>query len=217
MRCAGLSVLALVACGPGAATPLVGTAPPAPAVIAANGEASPIAPVDARAVADLAAHATQILSAYGNRSPAIAHDGRTLVFVSTRDGVAQLYASDALAPRSEVRRLVTRAEAITSFTILPRGTGAEELVFGSGKSNAPFAMNLDGTDVRALTTGPALDYGAPISVRPGAVLLTARDRTHAETQLHELATRGGAPARVLYTDPDDCRLVDVTADGAARS
>lgn len=182
--------------------------------MAVNGDASPVAPGDLRAVADLGEHATQILGAYGNRMPQLARDGRTLVFLSTRAEISQLYTSDAFAPRTAARRLLDRPEAISTFTFVPRSAGPEQLVFLSAPNQTPFAMNLDGSDVRALSSGPALRYGEPLPMRAGSVLLTARDQTHAQTQLHELTTLGVAQPRVLYTDPGDCRLLDVSADGA---
>ncbi len=181
-----------------------------------NGEASPVEEADVAAVADLAQHAVRILGAFGNRAPHRSHDGRTVVFSSNRDGRWQVYAADALAPRSEARRLVAHPDAITPVGVVPRADGSDDVLFVSQATTSLYAVALDGSELRELTPGPALDRGRPlpITARPGAFVFTARARSSAETQLHELTTKAGSLARVLYTDPDECRLLDLTADGA---
>lgn len=207
--------LSLSACGPAGAPTEVPSAAASAAPALANGEASAVTAADATAVADLEKHATQILNAFGNRAPHLSYDGRTLVFSSNRDGAWQIYTADALAPRSEVHRLVTRPEAVTPVAVMPHAGGPDDVLFVSQPNTALFAVALDGSDLRELTPGPALNRGTPlpIAARAGSFVYTARDTTHVETQLHELGSKAGLQPRVLYTDPHECRLVDLTSDG----
>lgn len=218
-RATPILLSALAGCLSPAPTPAT-TAPPAAPPTVANGAASDVAAADAHAIEELSKHAAIVLGAYGNSSPRIGSDGRTLVFLSNRDGATQLYAADGLVPRSEVRRLSAGADRIVGFELVPRAPGiVEQLVFrsdhGRDEMHALYTVQLDGANLTRLTNDASRDHGMPFFPpgRPGTMLYSARDPKTTVTPVHELSVYGSAPPRVVYTDPAVSELVDVSKDG----
>lgn len=219
MRVAAWVLMVATACAP--AQSALAPAASGEAQRAPDGAPSDVSLADAQTIAELSKHAEAILAAFGNRTPRLASDGRTLVFSSNRDGIAQLYVADGLAPRSEVRRLVTREDRIASFEMVPRAPGMpEQLVFrsdhGGDDKHALYAVQLDGQNMRPLTSDPTREHGAPLmpAGRPGVMVFTAREPRSSETPVHELSLAGTSASRVVYTDPGVSDLVDVSPDGS---
>src|SRR5215471_5553671 len=77
-------------------------------------------PASAR-VAELAKSITAIVDAFENDQADFSRDGKTVVFVSSRDGLPQLYAGDASRPDASAVRLVKTTERISTPMPLPDG------------------------------------------------------------------------------------------------
>jgi Tol biopolymer transport system component/DNA-binding winged helix-turn-helix (wHTH) protein len=153
--------------------------------------------------------------------PAFSPDGRSIAFVSERDGNFEVYLMD-LATK-EIRRM-TNHPAHDSFpSFPPDGT---QLLFNSDRENentAAYLMNLDGSGLRRITDGPTYN-GAPPDCwsSDGTKILLISDRDgdedifvmtvepYAPEKLFDVS--GPGPASPSYT-PDGGAVVYQERDG----
>src|SRR5678809_1182199 len=95
---------------------------------------APDPPADTPRAKQLAKPAAAFYDAFTDGEPAFTRDGERVVFVSNRDGLPQLYVSDAARPDSAVTRLVSSTERVSGPLALADGkrvlfrsdTGADE-------------------------------------------------------------------------------------------
>ena len=170
------AVVVVAACGPAAGpAPTAPTRAPAsqPAVVApsapapgkpAKAPAAATAPalvapdVPGGAAAERDAHFARlvppILEAFNNWDPYLTPDGREVVFTSDRDGLPQVYISDARAPQAPARRLVVTTERAWTPTPTPDG---RHVVFRSDRGGDEnwsfFRVDRDGRNLIELTPG----------------------------------------------------------------
>jgi dipeptidyl aminopeptidase/acylaminoacyl peptidase len=161
----------------------------------------------------------QFLGAYSNTSAVLTKSGR-VVFVSTRDGLPQLYVADAAHPKSPARRLPTPKEQVRA----PALTSDEKTVlFLSDVKNDEnfhvFAVPLDGAENSSatfvdLTPGETLHRNAPAVARdkPDLFAYSAHAPASERTRLFVQSRAGGAP-REFYADERGGFLADLSPDG----
>jgi dipeptidyl aminopeptidase/acylaminoacyl peptidase len=168
--------------------------------------------------AELAAHAARYFDAFTNSEPVLTRDGSRVVFVSTRDGLPQLYIADAADPRAVATRLVTTAQRVTDP--VPTADG-RALLFrsdtGGDEQWSIFRVGLDGQGLIDLTPGERLnrDSFAVPDGAPELLLFSARSRSEARSTLYVASAVAAAPARAIYTDDKPAFLADVAPDGRA--
>src|SRR4029079_17235502 len=161
------------------AKPVEEAAKPPPAAAPAVVDATPDTPsaVHAARDAELAKAVTPIIDAYTNFEPELTRDGKRLVFASTRDGLPQLYVSDASKPDAPATRLVTSSERHTSALPLPDG---KSLVFrsdhGADENWSFYRVNLDGSGLVELTPGAKWSRNPAVVVdsKPDTLFYSAR-------------------------------------------
>ncbi|HEX4420015.1 MAG TPA: prolyl oligopeptidase family serine peptidase [Kofleriaceae bacterium] len=193
-------LIALSACSP-ATAPAQLTAPTSPD------------PRQAARDTALAALAAPFVDAFSNTGPALAPDGR-VVFVSSRDGLPQLYVGDAAHPDQPPHRLPGPAERMFAPRILPDGV---RLVFvsdvGSDQKFHIFRVGLDGSGLTDLTPADGLLRSPPhVAKRTGALIYTAHTLDDQSTRVMVQPPDG--PPREVYRDPKVGTIAGVTDDGA---
>jgi dipeptidyl aminopeptidase/acylaminoacyl peptidase len=162
--------------------------------------------------AELVARATPYVDAFTNSIPSLAPDGR-VVFVSSRDGLPQLYVGTAAEPDRAPTRLPVPAERVVVPQLLPDG---KTIVFlsdvGADQRFHLFRIGLDGTGLADLTPAGELRRAIPqIARRAGTLVYGAHTLEDQATRVfaHTVDT---AP-REIYRDPRVGRITDVSADG----
>ncbi len=132
----------------------------------------------------------------GNFEPALAPDGRTVVFTSSRDGDAELYRMPAAGGRAT--RLTASAKDDWGARWSPDG---RRLVFLSDREGAPraFVMTAAGTELHRLTaeTDPDVVEDAPRWSPDGTTIALVRGQASATTVIVHAADRRGAAPRTL--------------------
>ena len=115
-------------------------------------------------------------------APCTAPGGRSIVFVSDRDGTPRLYRLDPAVPDPEasVTALSAPANAASLLASAPACLADGSVAFGLGKGGGPTQIFLVGPmgaarGVRQITDPLVLPHGAgePVALRDGTVLLTA--------------------------------------------
>jgi dipeptidyl aminopeptidase/acylaminoacyl peptidase len=219
MRTAIALALAAIACSqPGSRTSGTGASRPGSAE-SGPGEidAAPDTPTGAaaRRDAELAALAIPILDAHTNTFAAFVRNRSTqIVFVSSRDGLPQLYAAEG--PDAPATRILTTGERIIAPIVAP---GGKHVVFlsdtGADENWSFFRVGLDGQNLVELTPGGKLNrdvFHLPDG-KPSTLFFSAR--THAEARSTIYATSAVEPGepRPIYTDEGPAFLIDVSRDG----
>ncbi|HEY1252069.1 MAG TPA: prolyl oligopeptidase family serine peptidase [Thermoanaerobaculia bacterium] len=176
----------------------------------------PDPPGDSPRVAELAKQITAIVDAFENEEPVFARDGKTVVFVSTRDGLPQLYAADASRPEAPAVRLATTKERVTSP--LPLADGKTVLFrsdFGADENWSLFRSGLDGTGLVELTPGAKLRRDPPIvpDEKAGTAFYSARAKDDSGSAAYALELAPGATEKKLWADKAPGELTDVSRDG----
>jgi dipeptidyl aminopeptidase/acylaminoacyl peptidase len=143
----------------------------------------------------------------------LAPDGQ-VAFVSTRDGLPQLYVGDAAHPDAPPRKLPVPAERVLAPRLLPDG---KTLVFssdvGSDEKFHIFRIGLDGSGLADLTpTGELHRRSAIVARRSGTLVYDAHALDDQSTRVFVQAVDG--PPREIYRDPKVGFVSDVTGDGA---
>ncbi|HEX7841870.1 MAG TPA: prolyl oligopeptidase family serine peptidase [Kofleriaceae bacterium] len=167
--------------------------------------------------AEIAARAAPFVDAFSNSAAVLAPDGR-VAFVSTRDGLPQLYVADAAQPDAPPRRLPVPIERVVAPRLLPDG---KTLVFlsdvGSDQKFHIFRIGLDGRGLADLTPDGELRRGAPQIARGAGVMVYGAhvlddQSTRVFVQTVDQTIVG--PPREIYRDPKVGFVSDVTADGS---
>jgi hypothetical protein len=222
-------MLFLAACGsPGKAGPEpVAPAPtaaqPAPAPSpspSAKGEANsePDVPTGAAAVrdAELAKLAAGWIDAFTNTHPVLSRDGKKIIFLSHRDGLAQVYVGDAAKPDAQAMRLVTTQERMVEPITTKDG---KSIIFLSDKGRDEnfdfFRVDLDGKNLVQLTSGEPLNrYGAFLpDGKADTLFFAARKTSDSTSSIYVQPLKAAAAAKRVYTDSGLGFLMDVSVDG----
>jgi len=233
MRNLGTILLLLAACsksGPSHTVPAPAAAPEAdraaPAEAAAPEAKSPMpeanatpdvpAAADAKRDAELAARAAGFIDAFTNSEPALSRDGKRLVFVSSRDGIPQLYVADAGKPQAAATRLLSTTQRMTQPIVTKDG---KAVLFrsdtGADENWSIFRVGLDGKDLIELTPGEQLNRD-PFQIPDGApdkMFFSARKMSESRSTIYVGSTAKAEPARAIYTEDQPAFLSDVAADG----
>ncbi len=198
-----LPVLAVVPCGAaGAATRTVSPDPSATEAAARETE--------------LARQAAAFMGAFANTAPALTPDGRQVVFVSNRDGLAQLYVAETARPGSPPRRLVTSDERVNAPTLTADGSA---VVFrsdrGADENWAFFRVDLAGGQIAELTPGETLQRDPPFlpDGAPQSLFYSARRLSEPSSSVYAASPASVVKARLVYRDEQPGFLVDVSPDG----
>jgi dipeptidyl aminopeptidase/acylaminoacyl peptidase len=163
--------------------------------------------------AEIAARATPFVDAFTNSAAVLSPDGQ-VAFVSTRDGLPQLYVADAAHPDGPARKLPLPAERAIAPRLLPDG---KTLVFvsdvGSDEKFHIFRIGLDGRGLADLTPTGELHRTTPhVARRAGTLIYGAHALDDQSTRVFVQTL--DAPPREIYRDPKVGFITDVSADGA---
>src|SRR4030095_13882232 len=113
--------------------------------------------------AELAKQITAVFDAFPDTQAASSRDGKKVIFLSNRDGLPQLYVSDADQPEGPATRLLSTAERMTSPTTL---VDVKSLIYlsdrGADENWSLFRCGLDGSGLTELTPGARMQRDAPI-------------------------------------------------------
>ncbi|HEU0033642.1 MAG TPA: prolyl oligopeptidase family serine peptidase [Kofleriaceae bacterium] len=170
----------------------------------------------AKRASEYAAKAAPFVDAFVNSQPELTRDGKRLLFVSSRDGLPQLYLSDARDPTAPATRLVTTRDRIARpFATEERKAVVFMSDHGGDENWSFFRVGLDGQNLVELTPGAKL-HRDPFLLpdgRPSTIFFSARKPSDATSTVYATsATTPGEP-RVIYSDPHPSILVDVSPDG----
>ncbi|MEO8698437.1 MAG: S9 family peptidase [Kofleriaceae bacterium] len=180
------------------------------------GTAAPTVPSgdDAKRDAELAPKIAGYVDAFTNFEPAFTRDGKRVVFVSTRDGLPQLYIAGK--PDEPATRLLQTTQRVEGVTLAP---GGKDLVFrsdtGADENWSIFRVGLDGKNLVELTPGVKLSRDGVIipDGKPSTMFFSARKLSEARSVVYAApATAPGEP-KVIYTDAKPAFLADVSPDG----
>lgn len=180
--------------------------------------ANPETPAGAAAArdAELAAKAAGFIDAFTNTEPVLTRDGKRVVFVSTRDGLPQLYTAEAAKPQAAPTRLLTTTQRVTD--LLPTKDG-KALLFrtdtGADENWSIFRVGLDGKDPVDLTPGERLNrdgYTVPDGA-PDKLFFSARKMSESKSTVYVASAVKPEPAKAIYTDDKPAFLTDVARDG----
>ncbi len=163
--------------------------------------------------AEIAARAAPFVDAFSDYAAVLAPDGE-LVFVSTRDGLPQLYAGTVGEPDRPPRRLPGPPERMVAPRLLPDG---KTVVFlsdvGSDQKWHVFRIGLDGSGLADLTPDGELRRTAPqVARRSGTLVYGAHVLDDQATRVFVHAV--DEPPREIYRDPKVGFVADVSADGS---
>jgi dipeptidyl aminopeptidase/acylaminoacyl peptidase len=163
--------------------------------------------------AEIAARAARFVDAFSDQAAVLAAEGQ-VAFLSTRDGLPQLYVGRIAEPDRPPRKLPLPAERVLAPRLLPDG---KTLVFLSDVAGDQkfrvFRIGLDGSGLTALTPPGELRHSTlQVARRAGTLVYTAHVLDDPSTHV-VVQPAGGAP-REIYRDPTVGGIRDITADGA---
>lgn len=186
-----------------------------PAPVAADAGPAPVAATPARPAAPLLQEeAAQ--ARFSNRDAQLTKDGLRLVFASTRDGLPQLYVTDAQAPDAPVLRLTHMRTRISAPLLLAHErTVLFRAETGQDGSTGLFEVGLDTGTVAPLTPGARLVRDPPLAPggAPLRVLFSGRRVGEPTSTLYGLDLLPGAEPEPLFRDRGPGLLSDVAWDG----
>ena len=201
-----LAVFALLGAGPA-----VGAEP----AVAPRVEPDPAPPADARA-RELTTVIEAVYDAFTNGSPALTRDGKSVLFVSNRDGLPQLYLAPFDQPEATARRLVRTSERVANPVALPDG---RSLLFqsdrGADENWSIYRLDLAGGEPVELTSAERLNRDFPFVAdgMPDRMVFAARRHTDPTTTVYVQALAPGTPARSVYTESIFGTVADLRRDG----
>jgi dipeptidyl aminopeptidase/acylaminoacyl peptidase len=192
------------------------TSPDNPALRQANSD--PDVPTGAAAARDseLAKTAEGLIDAFTNFHPVLSRDGKKIIFLSNRDGVAQIYVGDAAKPEAPAVRLVSTEERMVEPVTTKDG---KSVIFASDKGRDEnfdfYRVDLDGKNLIQLTSGEPLNRtGAFIpDGKADALFFAARKTSEPTSSLYVQPIAPHAVAKKVYTDSGLGFLMDVSRDG----
>jgi dipeptidyl aminopeptidase/acylaminoacyl peptidase len=207
---------ALLAAGCGQVHPTERSASPSPSP-ARPCDGAPVAPDPWRRGASsqtLAARAEALASMAQEIGPVFSHDGRSVVYSSSRGGQPELYVAPRERP-GEARRLPGTANSVLGQQF----TWDDRAVLFTADRNGDERWRILRAD---LTTGEVIDLTpTPLNAQgftlpegaPDTVFCAGLDMASGSSTIYALpATRPGEP-RILYRDARQGRLADVSRDG----
>jgi dipeptidyl aminopeptidase/acylaminoacyl peptidase len=167
-------------------------------------------------VAELAKSITAIVDAFENVEPVFTRDGKGIVFVSTRDGLPQLYVAEAGRPDAAAVRLAATKERVTTPIPLPDGKSLLfRSDFGADENWSLFRIGLDGTGLVELTPGVRLRRDKPLvpDEKPQTAFYSARAKDDSGAAAYALELVPGATEKKLWESKLPGELTDVSRDG----
>jgi dipeptidyl aminopeptidase/acylaminoacyl peptidase len=155
-----------------------------------------------------------VLAAFSNGEAFVTRAG-ALVFVSNRDGLAQLYVSDIARPKEPPRRLPGPKEGVGDLTLTAdeRSVLFTSDVGGDGNYRI-FRVGIDGTGLTELTPGPTMHRNAPRIARsnPDIFAFSGHAAASEKTELFVGKIDGSTPTSV-YADERGGELLELSPDG----
>jgi dipeptidyl aminopeptidase/acylaminoacyl peptidase len=209
---------------PAEAPPVAASQPPAPAPAASadsqSGGGEKVAPdvpseADKARLAELTAQATPLVDAFVNQEAILTRDSKRVILVSNRDGLPQIYITDATRPDSPAKRLVEWPERVALADTSPDG---KSLLFRSDKGAdenwSIWRVGLDGSAPVELTPGVTMnrDDAFVPDLAPDTVYFSGRRMSEKSSAVYAVPASGGE-ARELYRDDKPGFLTDVSQDG----
>jgi dipeptidyl aminopeptidase/acylaminoacyl peptidase len=219
-----VGLVALAACSsPARKPPAAGPGDPIPGT-AESGQQGGVGLPDAKPTtpsgeaakrdAELAAKVAGYVDAFTNSDPAFTRDGKHTVFVSSRDGLPQLYIAGK--PEEPATRLLTTTERITGALLAP---GGKDVVFrsdvGADENWSLFRVGLDGKNLVELTPGVKLSRDRVFipDGKPSTIYFSARKQSEAKSTVYTASATAASEAKAIYTDAKPAFLSDVSPDG----
>src|SRR5262245_14816960 len=164
---------------------------------------------DATRDAELAKLAAPIVDAPIDFDAHVAGKGPAYVFISTRDGLPQLYAGDLGKPEDPPRRLVTGTERTSGIRLSPDGkTVYFRMDYGSGENWRTYSLPVAGGTSKELTPGEEMQRDLPFVPEKAPKMLIYSARRRADKTFSVFVDN-----KVVYTDPSPGFLHDVSLDG----
>lgn len=186
--------------------------------MAAEATANPDVPSGdaAKRDAELAAKAAGIVDAFSNSEPALTRDGKRVVFVSTRDGLPQLYVAETGKPAAAPARLLTTTERLSGPFVTKDGAILYRSDKGADELWSIFRVGLDGKDPVELTPGERLNRDSFVVAdgAPDKLYFSARKMKEPRSTIYVASTTTGQPAKEIYSFEKPATLYDVSSDGA---
>jgi dipeptidyl aminopeptidase/acylaminoacyl peptidase len=185
---------------------------------AAEAPVQPDAPSGAAAArdAELAKLAGPIVDAFSNTEAVLSPDGKLLAFVSTRDGLPQIYVSDAAKPASPARRLVAWPERMAGISFTQDG---KAIVFRSDKGADElwsfYRVPVGGGAPVELTPGERLnrDNAFVPDGSPGRLVFSARKMSEPMSTIYVASQGAPGAGKAIYRDDQPTFLTAVRRDG----
>ncbi|WP_225412387.1 S9 family peptidase [Stigmatella hybrida] len=194
--------------------------PPPPPPAAEEGAQTPVAPdvpagAEAARIAEFSRQATPFVDAFVNSEALFTRDGKQVLFISSRDGLPQVYRADAASPTSQATRLFESKERVTLIDTTPDGRSL--LVFsdkGADENWSVWKVGLDGSAPVELTPGETLSRDTAFlpDLAPDTLYIGARRMDEVASAAYAVPAAGG-PSRVIYRDDKPGFLVHVSRDG----
>ncbi|MBS1120666.1 MAG: pop [Deltaproteobacteria bacterium] len=209
-------------CGPGSGVRGSTTPPPTSASVEAHGASGSSVVPDvpggdaAKRDAELAVQVAGFVDAFTNADPILTRDGKRVVFVSSRDGLPQLYVADARDPGAPATRLVSTSERVDGAFATEEGRA---VIFrsdrGADENWSFFRVDLDGKNLIELTPGAKLRRDRPIipDGKPSTIFFAARKPAEARTTVYTTSSIAAGEPKALYADDKPVSLLDVSPDG----
>ncbi len=191
-------------------------APPAPPPPASS---EPTVRTDEQKARDavLEGKAAPYVDAFLNSDAALARDGKRVVFVSTRDGLPQLYLGETGKPEASPVRLTTTTERVEAPVL---SLDDKSVLYLSDQGGDEYfhiyRLPVAGGPPVDLTPGAEkLARGVPLLPRgrPDTLLFTAKKHSERATHLYSMRADGG-DAKQVYVDEDNADAADVSPDGS---
>ncbi len=189
---------------------------------AASMETQGVAPdvpsaADAPRNTELAKDAAAVVNAFYNTRPSFTSAGTRVLFVSDRDGIPQLYLSDAGHPEAPAVHLLTTKERIEERPAITQD--GKSVIFMSNQ-RAPenvsiFRVGLDGSGLVELSKSEIAHRDMPLlpDGLAGTMIYSSRVPTEKGMRVFTQSTLDGSPPKVVFTDKSPGGLSDVSRDG----
>ena len=156
-------------------------------------------------VLDLQSRTIEVLPGQGgkNLNPQWAPDGKSVAFISDREGIPQVFLYDfASQQHYQLTRLVGGVQSVTENSpALSWATGADRMAFVYSEGNSftvwqvPNPRSLKGEPYKPTPAVVATATAAPDAPTDSASIRRARERAAAEANVSAIAARAAAPAR----------------------
>lgn len=166
--------------------------------------------------AELAVKAASFIDAFANYEPRLARDGKKVVFLSNRDGLAQIYVADAARPEAPATRVLEWPQRVSG--VMPSEDG-KSVLFRSDKDADErwsfYRVDLDGNNLVELTPGERLNRDAFAVARhaPESLFFSARNMSKPSSSVYAASAVKGGEAKKIYTDEKPAFLRNVSPDG----